>query len=317
MKKIFTLVMLSIFTVMYANAAEETLWEGDVNISWEDPAPAGTVKEWGSYEAGQDISGSIVAGAKINFYFKAEASATYHAYKFDDWDWSSLPGQKQEDFGGDITVTLEINEDIANAVAAKGFRIHGHGFHVVKVTKGEIESEGGDVSDLDAALLWAGEAEIDGWGTKCLVLTEESEGFSVFTEKLTTACNLYFLLENTTGGDFRISGQWGAWGETAFPADGHNHLQALDADKVVKVTLTQDFVTKAFVEKGGIAFWGNGGFKIKAIGTTKDSVLSPTAITGVKSQQNVNGLYYNLAGQRVQNLTKGLYIVNGKVVMVK
>ena len=317
MKKIFTLVMLSIFTVMYANAAEETLWEGDVNISWEDPAPAGTVKEWGSYEAGQDISGSIVAGAKINFYFKAEASATYHAYKFDDWDWSSLPGQKQEDFGGDITVTLEINEDIANAVAAKGFRIHGHGFHVVKVTKGEKESEGGNVSDLDAALLWAGEVEIDGWGAKCLVLTEESEGFSVFTEKLTTACNLYFLLENTTGGDFRISGQWGAWGETAFPADGHNHLQALDADNVVKVTLTQDFVTKAFVEKGGIAFWGNGGFKIKAIGTTKDSVLSPTAITGVKSQQNVNGLYYDLAGQRVQNPTKGLYIVNGQKVLVK
>ena len=317
MKKIFTLVMLSIFAVMNMNAAEEVLWEGDVNISWEDPVPEGTVKEWGSYDQGQDISSSIVAGAKINFYFKAEASATYHAYKFDDWDWGSLPGQTQVDFGGDITVTLEINDDIAAAVAAKGFRIHGHGFHVVKVTKGEIESEGETVSDLEAALLWAGEQEIDGWGAKVMVLTEESEGFNVFVEKLTTACNLYFLMEDATGGDFRIAGQWGDWAQTAYPSDGYNHMKTLDADNVVKVALTQDFVTNAFVNKNGVAFWGNGGFKIKAIGTTKDAVLSTTGINAVVSSLKNDNRYYNLNGQVVANPTKGLYIINGKKVVIK
>lgn len=320
MKKIFTLVMLSIFSVMYANATEETLWEGDVNISWEDPAPTGTVKEWGSYEDGQDISTHFVAGAKIHFYFKSEASASYHAYKFDDWDWASLPGQTQVDFGGDITVTLEVNEDIAKAVADKGFRIHGHGFHVVKVTKGEIESEGETVSDLEAALLWTGENEIDGWGGKVLVLTEDSDGFSLFTEKLTTACNLYFLIENATGGDFRISGQWGAWSATAFPSDGYNHMKAIDTDNVVKVTLTKDFVTEAFVKKGGIAFWGNGGFKIKAIGTTKGSVMGTTGID-VRGKVTVDSdntaKIYDLQGRKVANPTKGLYITNGKKFSVK
>ena len=324
MKKFFTFLVMSIFAVCNMSATEEVLWEGSVSISWEEPAPSGTVKEWGSYENGQDISAYCVEGAKLNFYFKADATATYHAYKFDDWDWSSLPGQAQEDFGGDITVTLEINADIAAAVAAKGFRIHGHGFSIVKVTKGEIESSGETVEDLEAAVLWTGEQEIDGWGAKCLVLTAESEGFSVFTEKLKTACNLYFLIENGKDGDFRIAGQWGEWNVTSFPSDGYNHMKALDSDNVLKVTLTQDFVTKAFVEKGGLSFWGNGGFKIKAIGTTKGSVFTPTGISDAVRQTNsgkVNNGFYDLQGRKIANgqqqTVKGLYIVNGKKVIIK
>lgn len=43
-----------------------------------------------------------------------------------------------------------------------------------------------------------------------------------------------------------------------------------------------------------------------------------TGINMVKgSELKVNGEYYNLAGQRVMNPTKGLYIVNGKKVIIK
>ena len=41
-----------------------------------------------------------------------------------------------------------------------------------------------------------------------------------------------------------------------------------------------------------------------------------TAIETVKTQQ-ADGQYFNLAGQKVQNPTKGLYIVNGKKVIIK
>ena len=44
---------------------------------------------------------------------------------------------------------------------------------------------------------------------------------------------------------------------------------------------------------------------------------STTAIDAVKTQQAEDGVYYNLAGQRVAQPTKGLYIVNGKKVVVK
>ena len=42
-----------------------------------------------------------------------------------------------------------------------------------------------------------------------------------------------------------------------------------------------------------------------------------TAIEAVKTQSVENGQYFNLAGQRVAQPTKGLYIVNGKKVIIK
>ncbi len=48
-----------------------------------------------------------------------------------------------------------------------------------------------------------------------------------------------------------------------------------------------------------------------------DDDSNTTAIEAVKKEQKMNGEYYNLAGQRVAQPTKGLYIVNGKKVIVK
>ena len=44
---------------------------------------------------------------------------------------------------------------------------------------------------------------------------------------------------------------------------------------------------------------------------------SATGIEKVAVEQQANGVYYNLAGQRVAQPTKGLYIVNGKKVVIK
>ena len=42
-----------------------------------------------------------------------------------------------------------------------------------------------------------------------------------------------------------------------------------------------------------------------------------TAVEAVKQEQKVNGEFFNLAGQRVAQPTKGLYIVNGKKYVIK
>ena len=42
-----------------------------------------------------------------------------------------------------------------------------------------------------------------------------------------------------------------------------------------------------------------------------------TSIKAVEAKTVENGEYYNLAGQRVAQPTKGLYIVNGKKVIIK
>ena len=86
-----------------------------------------------------------------------------------------------------------------------------------------------------------------------------------------------------------------------------------------------------YVAKTGLGFyWGaeNGGvFNVKA-GTAYLAVPNavsvkgflldgtPTAIEGVEAENNYD-VIYNLSGQRVQKAQRGLYIVNGKKLMVK
>ena len=83
--------------------------------------------------------------------------------------------------------------------------------------------------------------------------------------------------------------------------------------------------------KTGLGFyWGaeNGGvFTVKAgtaylavpnAASVKGFLLdgTPTAIEGVEAENNTD-VIYNLSGQRVQKAQRGLYIVNGKKLMVK
>jgi len=312
MKKLLTMLTLSICSFISLNAAETTLWEGDHNVSWELPE-GDPNKEW--KELGQADFASFEVGQQLYFYFQSVTDAEYHQYQFDNWSWELLPGQEKTDMTGDTKVTLEITQEIKDAIAKNGFALHGHGFHVVKVTTND-ENTKEELPDLSPALLWTGDITIDGWGAQSLVLTTESEGFDTFTEHLTTACNLYFLLENTSSCDFRIAGQWGDWATTSYPSDGYNHMQAIDADNVVKVTLTEDFITQAFINKGGISFWGNGGFKIKAIATTKEALDQTTTIKTLQpSVSEKNGHLLN--GIRASKPTNGFHILDGKKYYVR
>jgi len=271
MKKLITLVMLSIFAVMNVNAAEQTLWEGGTEINW------GTSNVLISPET----MASVPVGATISLVYElVDMPENYHAMRITTNSWGDNPEDQvvaQFDLKEDTANPFEFTYTAANKEIVDsrgGMLIVGYGYKLTKVEA--VTGSGGEtIVDLESALLWQGEQEINGWGGKVLVLTKESEGFNVFVEKLTTACNLYFLMEDATGGDFRIAGQWGDWGDTTYPSAGYNHMAALDEDNVVKVSLTQDFVSNAFVNKGGVAFWGDGGFKIKAIATTKETLLCP------------------------------------------
>ena len=308
MRKILTLLALSLCSAISLHAEETTLWEGDHNVSWALP-DGDPNKEW--KELGQADFAAFEVGQALFFYFQSVTDAEYHAYKFDNWSWEALPGHAQVDFSGDVKVTFTVTQEIKDAIAANGFALHGHGYHVVKVTTGTPEEEEEAIADLSPRLLWAGEATIDGWGANSLVLTAESEGFDQFAETLTTACNLYFLVENASSCDFRIAGQWDDWATTAYPSDGYNHMQALDAANVVKVSLKEDFITQAFVNKGGVSFWGNGGFTIKAIATTKDALDQTTKISSVRSSASEKNAHL-LNGISVGTPTNGFYILEGK-----
>ena len=109
-------------------------------MSWNLPEGSPN-REWGGGE-GQDITAHVVAGAKIFIYLTVVPEAEYHKCQFDNWDWESLPGLEPVEFSEDMKVTIEVTADIAAAVQEKGFRLHGHGFHVVKVSVAKPNTTG-------------------------------------------------------------------------------------------------------------------------------------------------------------------------------
>jgi hypothetical protein len=64
--------------------------------------------------------------------------------------------------------------------------------------------------------------------------------------------------------------------------------------------------------------WGSAAGVIYKMAVIKGNIgYVPTGINTVKANAFENGTIYNLRGQKVTNPTKGLYIINGKKVMVK
>ena len=56
---------------------------------------------------------------------------------------------------------------------------------------------------------------------------------------------------------------------------------------------------------------------IKAVEEYKEAQEVPTGISGFTAEKQNSATIYNLNGQRVEKAQKGLYIINGKKVMVK
>ena len=58
-------------------------------------------------------------------------------------------------------------------------------------------------------------------------------------------------------------------------------------------------------------------WRLEYLGTTTPAVDPTTDIQGVEIETPTKVAIYNLAGQRVSKATKGIYIINGKKVLVK
>jgi hypothetical protein len=117
---------------------------------------------------------------------------------------------------------------------------------------------------------------------------------------------------------------------------GHSHTSALKGTSGQGIVLNHNefdyYVLNATTEHG-VGFYKISSdylapfkayFEIKKSSTgAAHSMLvfdfddSTTGIDGVKSVETYDNRYYNLAGQYVAHPTKGIYIVNGKKVIVK
>lgn len=215
-----------------------------------------------------DISWLFDAGQKINVKFAIEPTAEYHAYKFDNWEWNLLPGQSREDINADGWVTIVVNSDIQEAVKGaegKGFRIHGYGLYVEKVTKG-------DTPDTDVAddILWEGHHYLN-WNAFNDLCANKEWGNSnrymlTFDKTLTAGTYEYKMIVNHKWGVYELpssGNQSFTFNEAGkfrltFTADFYENKLVLEAEKYVSVG-TSGFST--FSSKHSVNFAGQ---KVKA-----------------------------------------------------
>lgn len=308
MKKIFTLVMLSILSVVDMNAAVQTLWEGSKDINWGDSNVLITTADMAEVPVGATIRIS---------YELIDMSEGYHAMRITtNWWGDNAEDQVVAQF--DLTATTpnpfeftytEANKAIVDA--RDGMLIVGYGYKLTKV-----EAVTGSETSNEEVTLWEGEYAID-WSTawepnnlQQPILTKEEFATYEVGQKL------YFYFTTPTESDY-YQVRFTSWKqqEKGLGLDDYNVVYK--ASGTTKITLE---VTDALKEKvAGTA--DDGGFVVSGHGVSIVKVAKANSgmatIIATIFQDKADNIYYNLSGQRVEHPSKGLYIVNGRKVLVK
>ena len=309
MKKIFTLMMLSIIAMATVFAEETVLWEGSWYVSWELP-DGDEHKEW--KHLGQTDFASYTEGTTVCFYLEQTPDATYAKYQIDNWSWVLLPGQAGTDFSGATVAKLPMNAEVKAAIAEGGFAIHGHGFNVVKAT---LTDEAGEDPQPQGDVLWEGDWFVS-WHYADGNPNKEWKEISQATfASLVEGSTLYILLEanpitvdptntdNQEYSKYQLDNGW--WGQLPgqVPTDFVN-------DTVATLPITAE--VKADVAEKGFAIHGHG-FNVKKVSLSPIEI--PTAVDNVAIKND--GIRYNLMGQKVDENYKGVVIINGRKTMVR
>lgn len=306
MKKIFTFVVAALAALTMQAETTTTVWTGNEAADWKKRIEIPC--NWNEVSVGDVLTFTAVTGGNPESY------ASFHLLS-GAWNQVVTNISFPYEEGATKTTTFTMTAvALDSAINRGGLGVQGLGFTLTKIELTTGLTPAGPVEDLDEATLWTGEQTISGWGANSLVI--DGEAIAPFAAVYTAAkdANLYIRISGGTDNNVRISGQWGKWGETAFPSDEFNHAPAMDTDGVIKVELTADFVSNAFVNNGGFAIWGDGGFSVMAIGTTKSSVMGGvTALEQTTLREN--GVRYNLMGQAVSEDYKGIVILNGQKLL--
>lgn len=303
MKKIFTFVVAALAALTMQAETTTTVWTGNEAADWSKRIDIPC--NWNEVSEGDVLTFTAVTSGNPDSW------ASFHLLSA-AWNQVVTDISFPYEEGATKTTTFTMTAvALDSAINRGGLGVQGFGFTLTKIELTTGKTPVGPVEDLDEATLWTGNQTISGWGASSLVI--DGEALAPFAAVYTAAAeaNLYIRISGGTDNNVRIAGQWGAWGDTSFPSDGYNHAPAMDEDGVIKVELTADFVSNAFVNNGGFAIWGDGGFSVMAIGTTKNSVMGGTTALEQTTLRE-NGVRYNLMGQAVGEDYKGIVILNGK-----
>ena len=307
-------------------ADETVVFEGEQQLEWgqaiQFPASLFT-----------DLSNtSTVEVTYVQNYADLDADNQYGMLQFWYGDWSEMINVSAEgqEFAGDFvpidvygtesgtehTTVFAFDADTFKNFKKKGMLFQGHGILVKKVVlkagekDPEVEPEGNE------KVFWEGDAMLD-WGDG-LQLIIPAEEFTAFGKDV--KMTLYYTLDFTDYNMIQLFyGDWssnpsfiinGKEIEKEFrPSDIHGYQNG----NVGASELTFSEAVYNQIAEKGIALQGHG-IRLNQV------VLEASGTSGIQrviKVDDANAPIYNLAGQRVTNPTKGIYIRNGKKIVIK
>ena len=283
MKKLFLLMSLMATTVI---ASATDVWEGTHAVTWDTPLEIEATK-FADAKVGQKI---------VVEFTNAQDVIELHSNKV------MLPGTRYAQFIKDAgSIDTFITPSMLASLKEYGLEICGKEFTATKIWYGDGKET------VDDNAVWTGYFWMDEWCTLELAATSFN-GINWSNYKAIRFCSeanrtdyVINVLTKFDDPDCLLGNQ-----NTMTMTNAYAELSLEGIDMAAKLE-GKDRLMVQCNKEGGAAFNFTDIILVKKDGT---------AISAVKAQKAAaEGEYFNLAGQRVAQPAKGLYIVNGKKII--
>ena len=286
MKKLFLLMCLMATTTI---VSATDLWEGTHAVNWDNTL---------TIEAAKFVDAQV--GQKIVIEFTDATGEVIELHS----NGGMLPGTRYEHhiYADQSSMEVFITPGMLARLKESGLEICGTGFTATKAWYGDGKD------NVDDNTVWTGYFWMDEWSTLEVAKTS-FDGINWSDYKAIR----FYSEANRTDYVINVLTKWGDGGKlgdqtTMTMKNDYAELNIENIDMAAKLAEVDRLMVQCNKE-------GGDPFNFTAI------VLVKKETTGINTlnveREMLNGEVYNLAGQRVHNPRKGLYIVNGKKVMMK
>ena len=286
MKKVFLLMCLMATTVI---ASATDVWEGEHAVNWDNTLQI----EKGKFT-------DMKVGDKLVIEFKDAEGEVIELHS----NAGMLPGTRFEHhiFSDQSGVEVFATPAMLASLKEYGLEVCGVDFTATKIWYGDGKD------NIDENTAWSGFFWMDDWST--LEITKNC--FAGVDWSKVKAIRFYSEA-NRTDYVINILTKWGEGGKLGDQTTMTmtNEYAELNVEDIIMEEALAD-VDRLMIQCNKEA---GEPFNFTAVVLVKDGATGIDA-TLVNSEK-VNSQYFNLAGQRVAHPAKGLYIVNGKKVIVK
>ena len=287
MKKVFLLLCLMATTII---VSATDLWEGTHAVNWDNTL---------SIEAAKFADAQV--GQKIVIEFTNATGEVIELHS----NGGMLPGTRYLHFlyADQNQMEVFITKGMLACLKEHGMEICGTGFTATKAWYGDGK-EG-----VDDNTVWTGYFWMDTWTTLEVAKTS-FDGINWSDYKAIR----FYSEANRTNYVINVLTKWDEGGKlgdqtTMTMTNEYAELNIENIDVAAKLADVDRLMIQCNKEEGDP-------FNFTAIVLVKKET---TAINNLANsqKQTANSPYFNLAGQRIQQPTRGLYIVNGKKVVIK